>query len=186
MIENNKKTTVINLFGGPGAGKSTLACELFSSLKHRKVNTELVREYVKDWAWESRKINPIDQLYIAAKQFRREQILYGKVDVIITDSPIILSAVYEEVYSKNTRVWGVLPTYLSVDPNVKHLNFFIKRHKDYVQAGRYEDESQAKEIDKTIESFLINKNIPYTTIDCLDNIRSSKILDFLFNEGFKQ
>ena len=41
------KTLVINLIGGPGCGKSTIAAELFSRLKKMGVTCELVTEYIK-------------------------------------------------------------------------------------------------------------------------------------------
>jgi ATP:corrinoid adenosyltransferase len=67
-----KKTTVISLFAGPGAGKSTSAAYLYAHLKNRGVNSELVREYVKDRAWEERQIGTYDQIYFLGKQVRRE------------------------------------------------------------------------------------------------------------------
>lgn len=45
---------VINLFAGPGAGKSTTAARLFSTLKLRGKNAELVQEFAKGAAWEKR------------------------------------------------------------------------------------------------------------------------------------
>jgi len=48
-------TRVINLLGGPGVGKSTAAAKLFAKYKDEGKSVELVREYVKDWAWEGRK-----------------------------------------------------------------------------------------------------------------------------------
>lgn len=83
-------TLVLNLFGGPGIGKSTSAAYIFYKLKSLGVNAELVREYVKDWAWDQRHINIWDQLYFLGKQIRRESMLYSKVDVIVTDAPVAL------------------------------------------------------------------------------------------------
>ena len=37
---NNKDTFVINLFGGPGSGKSTMRARIFSELKYLGVNCE--------------------------------------------------------------------------------------------------------------------------------------------------
>lgn len=45
---------VINLFGGPGIGKSTLAAGLFEHMKIAGFNVELVNEYAKDMVWEQR------------------------------------------------------------------------------------------------------------------------------------
>jgi len=58
-------TTVINLWGGPGTGKSTSAAHLFGMAKIAGVNAELVQEYVKSWAWEGRTIHSFDQLYFS-------------------------------------------------------------------------------------------------------------------------
>jgi adenylate kinase family enzyme len=38
---------VINLFGGPGCGKSTLAARIFSILKLKDISCELINEYAK-------------------------------------------------------------------------------------------------------------------------------------------
>lgn len=47
-----RKCTVINLFGGPSAGKSTLAAGVFYNLKCMGINCELITEYPKDKVWE--------------------------------------------------------------------------------------------------------------------------------------
>ena len=46
---------VVNLFGTPGAGKSTGAAYIFSNLKMRGINAELVTEFAKDMVWEDNK-----------------------------------------------------------------------------------------------------------------------------------
>ena len=88
-----KQTTVINLFGGACVGKSTQAALLFAHLKCLGHSCELVNEYVKEHIWAERKDvlrsdKDIKQDYIFAKQHKKQYILEGKVDYIITDSPI--------------------------------------------------------------------------------------------------
>ena len=46
------ETKVINLFGNPGSGKSTVAAYLFSELKSRGLEVELVTETAKDLVWD--------------------------------------------------------------------------------------------------------------------------------------
>jgi len=46
---------VVNLFGAPGAGKSTGAAYIFSQLKMAGINAELVTEFAKDKVWEESK-----------------------------------------------------------------------------------------------------------------------------------
>ena len=87
---------IINLFGAPGAGKSTGAAYVFSQLKAAGVNAELVTEFAKDKVWEGTKAVFENQAYIFGKQYFRISRLEGKVDVVITDSPILLSAFYND------------------------------------------------------------------------------------------
>ena len=53
-MENNKKTIVVNLLAGPGAGKTTCAWEIASELKKRNLETEYVPEYAKEFVWENK------------------------------------------------------------------------------------------------------------------------------------
>ena len=79
---------VINLWGAPGCGKSTAAAFLFSRLKSLGVNVELVTEFAKDLTWEERNEALKNQLYVSGIQSFRISRLDGRVDVVITDSPV--------------------------------------------------------------------------------------------------
>ena len=87
-------TILINLLGSPSAGKSTAARKLFSRLKDMYLNVEFVPEYVKSWAWDNREIKPYDQFYFFGKEAHNQSHLFNKVDFIISDSPVLLTAVY--------------------------------------------------------------------------------------------
>ena len=50
----DNQTVVINLFGGPGAGKSTCAMEICSELKKHGLSAEYVQEYAKELVYENR------------------------------------------------------------------------------------------------------------------------------------
>ena len=73
---------IINLFGAPGAGKSTGAAYVFSQLKAAGVNAELVTEFAKDKVWEGTKAVFENQAYIFGKQYFRISRLEGKVDKV--------------------------------------------------------------------------------------------------------
>ena len=90
-----KGARIINLYGGPGCSKSTTAAGIFSVLKLHGVNCELCTEYAKDLTWESRNMTLQNQIYIFGKQYHRLWRVVNQVDVVITDSPILLSNIYD-------------------------------------------------------------------------------------------
>lgn len=169
-MTDNKKTIIINLYGGPGTGKSTSAAHLYYLLKVQNQNAELVREYVKDWAWEGRKININDQIYFLGKQVRRESMLYGKVDWIVTDSPVMMNLFYAEHYCTKHIAHGIktLATAFykqAEDDGHKHLHVFLKRTKPYLAEGRYQTETEARQIDVGVKELLTQLNVPYLESD---------------------
>lgn len=143
-------TTVVNLYGGPGCGKSTLAAGVYYHLKTLGISIELVREYVKAWAWRGHKIEKFDETYIFGKQLREESILYNKVDYIITDRPLNMSAVYDRYYESSGLLVDVCEKVrlLQVADGIKHVDLIVKRTKEYVNDGRFETEDSAKKIDE--------------------------------------
>ena len=92
-----KNTLIVNLFAGPGAGKSTGAAYIFAKLKMAGIDCEYVSEYAKDRVWQDDQF-PLQhcQLYVIGKQCLKIERLLGKVDVIITDSPIALGSMYTD------------------------------------------------------------------------------------------
>lgn len=176
------KTVVINLLGGSGSGKSTASCGLFYELKRKERNVELVREYVKELAWQGIKIGAFDQPYIFGKQLKKETLLYGKVQYIITDSPLILSPMYESFYNNGETL--VLESTLKFlekakKSNVEHINFMLKRTKKYKQEGRYETEDQAREFDVFLRKELDTLNIKYIDIESEDDQKVNEILNYI-------
>jgi AAA domain-containing protein len=144
------QTTLINLWGGPGSGKSTTAADVFARMKLAGKSIELVREYVKTWAWRGDKIGPFDDVYITAKQLRNESALYGKVEYIVTDSPLSLGQLYERLYNPNQTTMANLAASLrarQAAAGIRVIDCLVKRTKPYVAAGRWEDEAAARRID---------------------------------------
>lgn len=179
-----KKTKVINMFGGSGIGKSTTAAGLYHAMKLEEKNVELVREYVKGWAWAGTKVNTYDQIYIFGKQARSEYMLYGKVDYIITDSPILLSPVYDLFYNGEDAmtVESSLKFIKKAEKNgVEHINFLLERQKAFNPEGRYETEEQAKAVDVFVKDFLDKNNVPYHAISCSDEDRIKVMMEILRN-----
>ena len=179
-----KKTKVINMLGGSGLGKSTTAAGLYHRMKSDGLNVELVREYVKAWAWTGAKVGQYDQIYIFGKQARSEYMLYGKVDYIITDSPILLSPVYEKFYNNGFSMIeeAALKFLEKADKNgIQHINFLLERKKKFNPEGRYETEEQAKEVDKKVSEFLADHGIPRVEVSCTDAERLDFMMEYIRN-----
>lgn len=174
-----QNTHVINILGGSGIGKSTTAALLYGEMKLAGFHVELVREYIKNWMWEKRQVGKFDQVYISAQQAKAEYNLYGEVDFIITDSPMLLASIYEEYYSPpNTIKSMVLNHMKKAEANgVIFHNFVLKRHKDFDTRGRRETLEQAEEIDARIIQFLDDNDLPYNHV-CLNDRKRVK---YLFN-----
>jgi hypothetical protein len=166
------KTKVINLFAGPCGGKSVMAADLFSKLSKKGKQCELVREYVKDWAWQDRLIRPSDYLHLLGEQSYRESTLYGKVEYLITDSPLLLCSFYQKYRFDESYLTKVTQEFMLASKCEFH-NFLIKRTTKYSPFGRYESESEIKTLDKKLKKWLDRHTI-YTEISSAE-----EVIDFL-------
>ena len=155
-------TLVVNLFGVPGAGKSTGAAYIFSCIKMAGVNAELITEYAKDKVWERNDEAFRNQAYIFGEQSYRISRCAGKVDVIVTDSPLPLSVMYNNderlTENFNKAVMDVFNTY-------DNLNYLLLRVKPYNPVGRKQTEAESDALGASVISLLKDRNIPYHSID---------------------
>lgn len=149
---------IINLYGSPGVGKSTLSADVFAKLKLKRKSTELTREYIKSWVWEKRNINAWDQIYIMANQIRSESILYKKVDYIVTDSPILLVPFYEFYLNGHEIVKPSALNFIKYaeSQGVTYLNFWLEKLDEYEEIGRNQDQTEAIGLDKQMKQWLID------------------------------
>jgi ABC-type oligopeptide transport system ATPase subunit len=140
-------TLVINLIGGPGAGKSTTAAGLFFLMKISGLKVELVTEFAKELTYDENWSDLKKQLYVLSEQERRQRRLVDKVDYIITDSPLLLGINY---VSDPREVAAVEQSARALFASYNNANFILKRVKPYAAYGRSQDENQAKAIDLAI------------------------------------
>ena len=154
-------TTYINLFGGPGVGKSTLAAELFARFKKQGKSVELVTEFAKDLVWENRQSTLEIQPYVSMKQFRNLARLKNKVDYVITDSPLIKDSIYARKYAKELpQAYHELLFFLHNNLG-DSINILLLREYVYDSEGRYQTEEQAIAIDKELKFLLELHEIDY-------------------------
>lgn len=152
------KTKVINLYGGAGIGKSTLACKVFGMLKDKGLNVELVREYAKELVWADDMTTLENQCLVFEEQARRQSILNGKVDYIITDSPLLLSIIYSPFHDLDEEIVEEYERYDNIE-------VLLERHKAYNPQGRLQDLEESKDVDEDIKHLLdcqaANTGVPY-------------------------
>lgn len=135
----------INLYAGPGAGKSTTSSWLFAELKKLGYSVELVSEYVKSWAIAKRDVIGFDQVYLMGKQLNYEyRFLAHGIQHIVTDSPVLLSACYTRTYFNDLKIAdhmeAIIAEYERRHPS---LNIFLDRAgKEYRTEGRYKPQQK--------------------------------------------
>lgn len=170
---------LINLYGGPGCGKSTTATGVFSKLKQAGINAEYVSEYAKDKVWDKHEAIFDNQIYVFANQHHRVFRLLGQVDVVITDSPLILSLYYNR---DKTTVGKALDTLImEAHHSFNSMNVFLKRVKVYNPKGRMQTENESRDIDKNLRILLDKHDV--SVVECIGN---SKGIDLLTADILKK
>lgn len=167
-----KETKIINLFGGPSSGKSTITSGLFYELKKKNISCDNPYEFPKQVAWEDNTSQITDQLYIFANQHRGIVRSYGKVDYIILDSPILLSLAYKDGYNVEYPSSLYNDTFdqmvLNVFNQYNNINIFLERPDNFQDDGRFQDKEQSLMFDSKIKSILDNNSIDYRTLQVND------------------
>ena len=176
---------IVNLYGGPGTGKSTTCAALFAELKHAGVNAEMCREYVKNWVWEGRKIHPGDTSYFMAKQLREQRnLMRDGIGAIVTDSPLLLASWYgqSDPLSNCTLLSRELMRQQAATCEMygyTEEHIFLVRVKEYNPKGRLHTEDEAKEIDGKLKILLDSAGKSYHTVTASRNAAADilKILE---------
>jgi nicotinamide riboside kinase len=161
--KDNKKLTVVNLFGGPGVGKSFLSRPLVHQLCTLGVKCQPVQEYAKELTWDNDQIAIQDQIHILGNQHHLlRRLMFHGVDVAVLDSSLLLGLVYashdmpEPFYD---LIWATYDSFNNV-------NILVTRDplRPYEQMGRNQDPEQAKQADQTARMILDGNGLPYLKI----------------------
>lgn len=163
-------TKIINLYGSPSTGKSTLASGLFYRMKVAGYNVELADEWIKEKVFEQDPYPFTDQLYTFAKQNKRLNQLVDKADYVICDSPLLQICVYK---SREPEIFDEMA--LAYYNQYENINVFLHRNHEFKQEGRVHNEEQSKEIEIKIGEMLDKYNIPYM------NMPTKGALDSLYD-----
>lgn len=130
--------------------------------------------------WEENKeiFKPENQVYIFAKQFYRMNRCKDKVDVIITDSPLLLSALYNKSAVLGEDFNNVVAKCFN---SFHNKNYLLLRDKPYNPRGRLQTEEESDNLKKPLLDLLDKYETEYNTI--LGNIDGyDKIVQDLLKE----
>lgn len=143
----------INLFGGPGAGKSTAAHFLVWTLKDLGLQVELSREWIKRRAFGTG--DPVERCFLqpiaVGEQLQEELEALRTGCIVVTDSPILMQGVYGDHVDRKIA----MSLAEELEERWPSLNIFLDRgDKPYRTEGRWQDEEQAKHKDAEIQALL--------------------------------
>lgn len=181
------KPVVINLYGGPGAGKTTLALKLTAHLKEEyKGRVEYVPEYARELIFQTKEQDELERKLSNQRRITREQadrlynaITYNKADIIVTDSPLDLGKIYMKNLADKEAVEHIISTSKEA---YKEINFFINRSesKEFDELGRVHTLEESKKLDERI---LKELNHDYKMLNYSDDIsKISKIVKQELNQ----
>lgn len=171
-------TIVINLFGEPSAGKSTCAMDITAKLKRKGINAEYVSEFAKDKLYENNGEVFKHQEYLFGKQSFKMGRVRDKVQVIVVDSPLLLSIIYN---NNDTLGDEFSQTVLNVFNSYDNRNFLLIRNHAYENEGRFQNEMESLEVRKDIVSKLNDFGIRYSSV-----VSSEETCDEIVNNIVKE
>lgn len=171
----NNTLYVINLFGSPGCGKSTIA-QLISGLSYTKeVHIEYVNEHAKELVWRKSNQKEFEnQILITANQYSRQLWLReNNIHFCVTDSPLLLGAIHQpQTYFQNYE-----PLLLEMFNSFNNINFFIHRGEfKYDSVGRNENELESMNKKIQLKEFLDKNGITYTNIINNDAYKTATLI----------
>lgn len=168
-------TLVVNLFGPPSAGKTTVAHGILYKLKCAGISCEYAPEYAKELVWRKDDARLADQLGILEEQLSRLTTYVYQVDVIVTDGPLLLTSFYNNKYWPNVHPTMDVIT-LEQYHRFNNLNFFLERTHAYEARGRYQTDEESFAIQDELKSFLDVRQVPYTLMKNTDHHIDSMVM----------
>lgn len=159
-------TRVINVIGGPGCDKSLVTSAIILFLKLHNKTVEVIPDYAKSLVWQQNFEVLKNQYFIAQRQFEMLELLDGQIQFLLTECSLPQVLYYNEHYEDN--ICDIAKTRKQILEWYKqhnNVNVFVERgDRKYVHTGRFQDEEQAKTIDRGIRGILTRENLKYTAV----------------------
>lgn len=137
---------LINIFGSPGSGKSTFSLFLAGEMKLRGLNCEYAHEYIKYLIAKGQCSN-FDQLDILLEQYKQISAFYYNSDIVVTDSPLLLSTIYGEGYTHQSQLFSLAHAFNS---EFNNFNILIEPPNS---REKYKDSLRLQNYDQSLELY---------------------------------
>ena len=159
-------TKVINIIGGPGSDKSLFSAAIILYLNLHNKSVETIPDYAKSLVWQKNFEVLKNQYFIAQRQYEMLDLLDGQVQFLITECSLPQVLYYNETYADNICDIGKTRTQiLQWYKQHNNINIFVERgDKKYVHTGRFQDEEQARAIDRGLRATLVREGLRYTAL----------------------
>jgi len=159
-------TRVINVIGGPGSDKSLFAAAILVQLHLHNRTVETIPDYAKSLVWQRNYEVLKNQYFIAQRQYEMMELLDGQVQFLITECSLPQILFYNETYPENIcDISKTREQILRWHEQFDTVNLLVERgEKKYVRSGRFQDEEQARDIDRGLRALLERENIPFTAL----------------------
>lgn len=159
-------TKVINVIGGPGSEKSLFSSAIIVYLHLHHKTVELIPDYAKSLVWQKDYEALRNQYKIAQQQFHMIELLDGQVQYLVTESSLPQVLYYNEFYPENIcDVGKTRKQILEWYKQHNNVNIMVERgERKYVNTGRFQNEEQAKDVDRSMRALLRREGINYTPL----------------------
>ncbi len=161
-----EKIIAVNLFSGPSGGKSTTRAGVFYFLKCAGIPCEEASEYAKGKVLEGSASVLRNQVYVFGKQHHITTRASNGVKVVVSDSPLLLSIVYDKKTAGGKGNKFLHDLVLSEHEKFDNMNYFMQRPADrpYQQFGRTQSKEESEALDLEVVKVLEEYKIEYKTL----------------------
>ena len=159
-------TQVINVIGGPGCDKSLITAAIIVFLKLREKTIEVIPDFAKSLVWQQNFEVLKNQYFIAQRQFEMLSLLDGQVQFLVTECSLPQVLFYNENYLDNIcDIEKTRKQILEWYNQCNNINIFVERgDRKYIRTGRFQDEEQARNVDRGMRELLDREALPYTVL----------------------
>jgi hypothetical protein len=159
-------TQVINIIGGPGCDKSLVTSAIIVYLKLREMTIEVIPDFAKSLVWQQNFEVLKNQYFIAQRQYEMLTLLDGQVKFLVTECSLPQVLYYNENYLDNIcDIEKTRKQILEWYNQCNNINIFVERgDRKYIRTGRFQDEEQARAIDRGMLELMNREKLPFTVL----------------------